>query len=688
MIFTTGYYHSLDRTYRPEFDEEGIERPIELSSGDRSINTDLGPEEIGTSLNPFQHQLQALNAKIKEGASKVEFEFFGAGKGQKERATPESFDKEERQEMRNLAEINKVKSTTHATVGVQGLAGFDPKRGFEEQNRDNTIDEVEKAIDFAAEASTGGAIVVHTGEWSRPAYDFFGNEKIGGETYSFRGFINEDIKAPVMVIDKRTGDLKAMRKDTPIYEPVFKTVANYEKEKGISLVGKKDKNGNTYEAEDWIGLSGETVKKEWEYQTEKAEMIFRRVPEWKSEEMSFKTVRRDWKYFQDKAKWWNEKHPHGQLTPEEIFSKTQYINQILQHKGHSLFYALRYDREKEELDEFRKAHEFYSKLDDSLPDDEKWRLTTKKYFGYGNSSEMVPPKEIPIKEWLKNEIREKEAHLRHTHEASAAADVHATEAQEAMENVTTMHDYGLKKSSETLSELGIRTWQKYEQNKDKLQDPLYIAPESYDPLQYGSHPDELLELVQESRKKMAEKLSTSLGEERAKKLAETHIRTTLDIGHLNLWKSKLERKKDASGVPTETDEQFNKRFSKWALEKVKKLHEAKVLSHIHLTDNFGYDDEHLTVGKGNAPIKEIVEFLREKGYKDFIAEPGSFNPQTILPETWSAFGSPVYGLSSGHPQRFSQVHKQHFGYDAPPLYIVGAYSPSNEWKLWSEVPLE
>ena len=151
MIFTTGYYHSLDRTYRPEFDEEGIERPIELSSGDRSINTDLGPEEIGTSLNPFQHQLQALNAKIKEGASKVEFEFFGAGKGQKERATPESFDKEERQEMRNLAEINKVKSTTHATVGVQGLAGFDPKRGFEEQNRDNTIDEVEKAIDFAAD---------------------------------------------------------------------------------------------------------------------------------------------------------------------------------------------------------------------------------------------------------------------------------------------------------------------------------------------------------------------------------------------------------------------------------------------------------------------------------------------------------------------------------------------------------
>jgi cell division protein FtsW (lipid II flippase) len=28
------------------------------------------------------------------------------------------------------------------------------------------------------------------------------------------------------------------------------------------------------------------------------------------------------------------------------------------------------------------------------------------------------------------------------------------------------------------------------------------------------------------------------------------------------------------------------------------------------------------------------------------------------------------------------------GYRAPPNYIVGGYAPSNEWKLWSEVPLE
>ncbi|NQU98855.1 hypothetical protein HQ533_05280 [Candidatus Woesearchaeota archaeon] len=685
MIFSQGYYHSLDRTFQREFDEEGIELPIELSSGDRAENTNLGPGEIGTSLNPFQHQLQALSAKIKEGASKVEFEFFGTQKGQKERATPESFDKEEREEMRNLAEINKVKSSTHATVGVTGLAGFNPQRGFEEENREQTLREVRKAIDFAADATTGGAIVVHTGEWNRPIFDHHGKEIIGDEKYEFIGFPNEDKKAPIMVIDQRTGDMRAMRKDTPIYEPVFRTVEDYEQEKDIKLVGTTDKNGNTYEAEDWIGLTGETIKKDWEYMPDKAEMMFRRVPEWVSEKMSFATVRRDWRYFQDKADRWNNKHSESPLTPEEMFSKMQYINQVLQHKGHSLFYAQRYEREKEILEEHRKALTFYEKLDKSLPEEERWRLTTKKHF---SNSEVVPPKDMQIVEWLREQVRGGEASLRHTHEASAAADVHATEAQEAMDNVVTMHKYGLEKSSESLADLGIMTWQKYEKNKDKLQDALYVAPENWHPNQFGSHPDELLELVQVSRRKMAEKLATSLGEEKAKKLAETHIKTTLDTGHLNMWKSHLKRKTDANGVPTESDEDFNKRFAKWALDKVKKLHEAKALEHIHLTDNFGYDDEHLIVGKGNAPIKELVGFMREKGYKDFIAEPGSFNAQTILPETWSRFGSPVYGLTTGHPQRFSEVHKQHFGYDAPPLYIVGAYSPSNEWKLWSEVPLE
>lgn len=689
MIFTQGYYHALDRTY-PLETIDGIEQPMELSSGDKAFDMDIGPQEIGTSLNPFQHQLEALNAKIKEGASKVEFEFFGAGKGRKDAATPESFDKEERREMRELAELNEVRSSTHATVGITGLAGFDAQRGFEEQSREQNMREVKKAIDFAAEATTGGAIVLHTGEWNRPIYDYHGNEEVGGEIYQFLGYPNEEEKAQLLVVDKRTGEfVRALRKDTPVYEPVFKTIKDYEEETGKKLVGTRDKDGNLYEADDWIGGSGEVVKRDWEFAPDKAKKMFRRVPWYNPEETNFKTIRRKWDYFQEKSEWWNKRHPDMQLTPEEIFAKIQFTNQALQAKGSSLYHGRFYEREKEVRDAALESLKFYEKLNEELPEDEKWKLMMNAgYYADGVTQQLLPPKNISIPEHLRNVVNQQEQSMRYTHEASAAADVQATQAIEVSENVQTVKDYGLEKTAESLAELGITTWQKYEQNKDKLKDTLYIAPENLFPLQFGSHPDELLEMIEAGRSKMVERLTPSMGVEKARELSEKHIKTTLDTGHLNMWKSHLRRKTDKQGNSIESDEDFNKRFANWAVEKVKKLHEANILGHIHITDNFGWDDEHLMVGKGNAPNKEIMEFLTKKGYKDFIAEPGSFNAQTVLPEAWSQFGSPVYGVQSTNPGRFSHIHKQAFGYQAPPFYIVGAYSPSNEWKLWSEVPLE
>lgn len=683
MIFNNnfGYYHALDRT--DEIDN-AIDEPIILRDEQKSMNLNLGPQEIGTSLNPFQHQLHALSAKIKEGASKVEFEFFGAGKGQKERATPESFDKEERLEMRQLAEINEVRSSTHATVAVSGLAGFDAQRGFEEQNRDKTLREVEKAIDFAGDASTGGAVVVHTGEWNRPIYDSHKQE-------GFVGYEGEAKRAPIMVVDGRTGELRAMRKDSPIYEPKFKTVAEYEEEIGKKLVGTTDSKGDLYEEMDWISVNGDVIKRDWEFDLEKSSLMFERVPEWNKEMTMFETEKRDWKHFENKARVWNERHPNQLLTPEEIFAKTQYMNQALQARGSSLYHGKYYNHEKEIRDEVKKALDFYERLEESLPEEEKEKLVIQKTFDYQASS-IIPPKDVPIKEYLLEKLKIQEDSMRYTHEASAAADVQAKQAEDAMKNVQTMEEYGLDRSTESLATLGIKTWQKYEANKEHLKEKLYIAPENWHPEQYGSHPDELLKIVRGARQKMIAKLTPSLGQEKAKELAYDHIKTTLDTGHLNLWKKHLQRKTDEHGLVIESDEAFDKRFADWALGKVKKMHEEKALGHVHLTDNFGYDDEHISLGKGNAPVREITKFMAEKGYKDFIAEPGSFNPQSILPEAWSLFGSPVYSIGTGvtpsHPGRFSGVYQRQFGYNAPPMYIVGAYVPSNEWKLWSEVPLE
>jgi len=59
-------------------------------------------------------------------------------------------------------------------------------------------------------------------------------------------------------------------------------------------------------------------------------------------------------------------------------------------------------------------------------------------------------------------------------------------------------------------------------------------------------------------------------------------------------------------------------------------------------------------------------------------------------KTWKMFGSPVYGSGAGGAQRGSwgQVQHGYFGQTQPPYFTFGAYGPSEDWTLWSGVPLE
>jgi len=209
-----------------------------------------------------------------------------------------------------------------------------------------------------------------------------------------------------------------------------------------------------------------------------------------------------------------------------------------------------------------------------------------------------------------------------------------------------------------------------------LKESIYIAPENLFPDFYGSNADEMIKIVEESRKDMAKKLrARGFAESEAKAKSEEHIKATFDTGHMNEWRQHFKG--------------GEKEFKKWYLDQVQKMIDKKIIGHVHLTDNWGYDDEHLTPGQGNTPNKEVVAMLEKAGFKDFIVEVGSFNANTILPDTLAELGSPVYALGRHmKPMSMGRFRHGHFGYAAPPNYIVGAYAPSNEFRLWSEVPLE
>ena len=115
-----GYYMSLAENEQPSSEvPEGVAPDIGLS-----------PENIGISAPPFGDQLQGLKAKVFQGASKVELGFMGKGKGSMQggNTTPEMFGKDERMDIRELAKVNKIQLTTHATPNAGSLAGFQQDR--------------------------------------------------------------------------------------------------------------------------------------------------------------------------------------------------------------------------------------------------------------------------------------------------------------------------------------------------------------------------------------------------------------------------------------------------------------------------------------------------------------------------------------------------------------------------------
>ncbi len=228
-----------------------------------------------------------------------------------------------------------------------------------------------------------------------------------------------------------------------------------------------------------------------------------------------------------------------------------------------------------------------------------------------------------------------------------------------------------------------------------LDKPVVITMENIFPESYGAHPDELKDLILNSRKRMAERLHEQRGisREEATKLADNHIKATLDTGHLNTWRKYWQNDPKKSMTQNDAD------FKNWMLEKTEDLAKNKIIGNVHLTDNYGYQDDHLAPGQGTTPVKEMVKILKKHGYdKALTVEPGADASTDLsdfhgLMKTWRLFGSPVYGAHgparSDMPKgNWADVQYSYFGQTKAPYYIFGPYSPSEDWTLFSQVPLE
>jgi hypothetical protein len=614
MDFDNDYWNAMDK--EPKYSLKATELGIAHGMGDVS---------------------KGLKANIFAGASQVELGFMGRGKGSRSQptgVTPESYGRQEREDMRQLAKINEVKLTTHASPNAGSFSGFG-ERGFKEENKEAALHEVKRAIEFAADTAGGGPVVVHTSEFPRSIEKEYGKE-------GFRAFEEEPEKRIYYLVNKKTGEITGgVREDQEIWEPVE----------------KKDKYGNVI------------FQKTPEGEDRKERFTGKKIPEYELDEhgdIEIKKVK--FSDFRDDLKEEEKKDA------PKMFAKKMRVHEIEQSLGQAEEYEMMYKQSLEQRKKILDSIEIYRNMKKS--NDPIYRENQKQVIK--NRIPFMPDEVVDMEDYLKESLRETEKRMAYGQETAIGARRRAHQIQEDVNNLQPIEKYGLKESSKTMARAGIYAYDK--EKAQKLKKPLFIAPENVFPEGgYGGHPKELKKLVLESRKEMADRLheERKIPKHQAQKIAEDHIKATFDIGHAYTWKKFF----------TGTDKQFKS----WLNKQVKDLAKEGIIGHVHISDNFGYYDEHLTPGEGDVPLKDFVKELKEQGYEgDFIVEPGGQpEGQTFkaLTGAWTNFTSPMYRIDT-HSRSWTDIEGTYFGRTGSPSYVVGDYSPSKDWTLWSETQLE
>ncbi|MBT4824312.1 TIM barrel protein [Candidatus Woesearchaeota archaeon] len=674
----------------PGGSEANIEAPIVKAS------------DIGMSVpegSRFGSLLKTTTDAIRRGAGWVELSTNMGGGA--EATGAEAYGKEAREALRDLARANSVKFTSvHTPTNIGNMSGYNPQeRGFNDEHRKIEIEEVKKAVEFAADVGARN-IVVHTGEFQRDMTAQDWNKQREDGTWEFMSYNEEPGRAVLYMVDDRTGKLiTEVRKSQIVHEPKFMTVV--------------DKDGRERYTDADGRILDETSPKD----------LFNRVPIWNHEETKFDTNRLTWDDFVDRANDWNENNINKEpwrkgrkYSPEEMFFRSQMETRILQARGSSLFHGRFYEDEKRQFEQIKEAYEFFKKVEKDMPIEEQWKLlkdhntVSGRYAG----GQFVPSDKKMPTEILADDLHQLKMSLMFTRESSAASDANADETYETLLHVVPVEAYAKDQTSTSYAEAGIHAMEMTKKSQ-YAHDPIAIAPENIFPeMGYGSHPEELIGLVQDARKRMVEFLTektiedpgrrrdrkgnlltvsnphyTGIAKTEAEKLAKSHIRATIDTQHLGMWW------KHFTPNPGETRAERKKRFDGWYMDEVKKMQDADIIGHLHVVDGLGGGHHHLPVGQGDLPVKTAVEYLKKKGFEGTMISEGHgeealFGQGRILTETWRAFGSPIgrTGWGVGAPGRWADVQHSYFRQMQSPYFIFGAYSPSNDWQLWSQVPME
>ncbi len=624
---------------------------------------------------------------------------------------PKGYGKEVRQALKEMLQASKVTlEGLELPTQISNVTGLQ-EGGFDEHHRSETLKEVHDSMRFLADVARGGGVDIFSQEFPRALATAKWNEnKNPALNGAFKSSDRETEDAPLYLIDDRTGKvIQGVRRGDAVPSPEFLTAKKDEIKilpDGSKVKLEKNKTfvdyqGNPVSPENRVPVFDEktgtfkVVDKKWDYYVEEAKRLT------SQEQEEFKT----------KGKKFTERDI---VTPEEALWRQKIASEGGVAKAWAMQYAKKMPAYIESLKRLQNLEPNLKSQEENATPEQLIALRQKAFTAISPGTDDEDLKELALasrnkkpSEIVQERLLRLNREIEEVQNMSVSQQLKERESEAHKEHVISIDKYAKEKAFDSYAKLGMTAFEETMKNpnitgKDgKMLEgarPLFVGPENGWPTSFGGHPDEFIEIIQKSREKMQEELINKKGfdSEQAKKTAETHIKGLFDTGHLGMFFQYFHPKDDKGNEITHYDQRLEL-FNKWYLEQVEKMAKAKVIGSVQAVDSMGGAHAHLPAGQGILPVVEAVKILKKKGeFNGFVISEGheeeGYGPGRILSKTWEAFGGPITGsytmpLQAG-PMSWRNVQQGYFGRSYPPDMMFGGYAPSNEFRLWSEVPME
>jgi len=697
-------YGPMDREHYQPIDFEPTKQRDDIEAPIVPVN------EIGVTLpetdqsGRFKTFIQQAQASIRTGAGNLQLVMTVP------HTSPiggrfKSYGKEVRKALREVAMANdvNVSGVELPTSSMTNMSGYDMQRNrFSDEVRKDHLDEVQDAIKFVAEACGGGGVDIVSWEYDRSVNDAKWNKidkKTGKKLLEQPGEIET-----VQVVDVKTGSIASIRKGEiqhlPNAVPENTDQVNYEQEDPTDPTSKKRWVIKTKEGEIEKGIP-KLTEWTWEKFAETAELMSK------------------------KAREHNEHLKKGEEPWPEIKPETLLIQNQLEAQRKTAFgYAGYYGSQAESSQKLLKVMQPIREKFDTLTDEQKQELLNQKIGEQGirEDREVILQlrQAITDKEKFEAIYTSNKINLDHLQSLAQGQMQQVKEIEERQRRFAAVSDYAEAKAVASYAEAGIMAMRESQNKNQFMNHPVHVGPEIGWPQFYGSHPEEFVDTILNARKEMVNRLTEEhfknwkgqytdengnptekpiknhnfkkgITKEQAQEEARTHIKGVFDTGHLGMWLRNFR--------PELPWNERVEKFKEWFTDRVKFIAEInkkeQIIGGIQAVDSATGAHAHLPPGQGILPVVDAIKILRENGFKGFLVSEGheeeKFGEGRILLKTWEKLGTHFenpYKPSGGAPLTWNAVQNSYFGKTYSPMFMFGSYAPSNEFKLWSEIPLE